>query len=131
MQRLQINGVGAILDFAAESEAEGGFSKKDMAAYHESNTAALLSSIASAAKMADDGAEPFVAFKVPARRSTQQAASSTQQAARRTPHAARRTPRPPTAPALECASLDGQRRPQHQAAAQPLKFMRTKLLRVS
>ena len=70
MQRLQINGIGAILDYAAESEAEGGLSTgsssqaAEMAAYHESNTAALLSSITSAAKVADDGAEPFVALKV-------------------------------------------------------------------
>ncbi len=70
MQRLQTNGIGAILDYAAESEAEGGLSTgsssqaAEMAAYHESNTAALLSSITSAAKVADDGAEPFVALKV-------------------------------------------------------------------
>ncbi len=71
MRRLQINGVGAILDYAAESEAEDGFSSQapsDMAAYHETNTVALLSSITSAAKVADDSAEPFVALKVSTRR---------------------------------------------------------------
>ncbi len=93
MQRLQTNGIGAILDYAAESEAEGGLSTcsssqaAEMAAYHESNTAALLSSITSAAKVADDGAEPFVALKV----------SITLKAARRDrPNPRTRTPpRPP------------------------------------
>ncbi len=74
MQRLKANGVGAILDFAAESEAEGGSSTNpttvpSMTVYHESNTAALLSSISSAAKVqADDTAEPFIALKVTTRR---------------------------------------------------------------
>ena len=70
VQKLQSHGVGAILDYAAEAEVESGpkifsTSPSVKAAYHESNTAALMSSITSAAKVqARDHADRFAALKV-------------------------------------------------------------------
>ena len=70
VKKLKGHGVGAILDYAAESELESGpamFGQSDAAkeAYHESNTKALMSSIISAAKVESGGhTERFAALKV-------------------------------------------------------------------